>query len=47
MAYIKYSGIGIKAVSACVPKKVIGREELKDLIPEEEIEKTINSIGIK
>lgn len=47
MAYIKYSGIGILAVSACVPKNVLGCEELKYLIPEGEIEKTVNSIGIR
>jgi len=47
MAYIKYSNVGIKAVSACVPKTIVGQDVLKGLIPEEDIEKTINSIGIK
>jgi len=47
MAYIKYSGVGIKAISACVPKTIIGKDELKSLISEEDIDKTINSIGIK
>ena len=47
MAIIRYNGIGIKAISACVPKNVSKNSDLGYLIPEEEIEKTINSIGIK
>jgi len=47
MAIIRFKGIGIKAISACVPKKVSKNSDLGYLIPEEEIEKTINSIGIK
>ena len=47
MATIKYKGVGIRAISACVPKNVSKNSELGYLIPEEEIEKTINSIGIK
>lgn len=46
MATIKYKGVSIKAVSACVPKNVSRNKDLGYLIPEEEIEKTINSIGI-
>ena len=47
MATIKYKGVTIKAISACVPKNVSKNSDLGYLIPEEEIEKTINSIGIK
>lgn len=47
MATIKYRGVTIKAISACVPKNVSKNSDLGYLIPEEEIEKTINSIGIK
>ena len=47
MAEIKYKNIGISAVSACVPKNISSNYELKDLIPIEELEKTVNSIGIK
>lgn len=47
MSIIKYRGVGIRAISACVPKNVSKNSELGYLIPEEEIEKTINSIGIK
>lgn len=47
MAFITYHDVGITAVSACVPKNIISNYELGHLIPPEEIEKTINSIGIK
>ena len=47
MAVIKYKGISIKAISACVPKNVSNNRDLGYLIPEKEIDKTINSIGIK
>ena len=47
MATIKYKGVTIKAISACVPKNVSKNSELGYLIPEDEIQKTINSIGIK
>ncbi|MDR3285847.1 MAG: ketoacyl-ACP synthase III [Prevotellaceae bacterium] len=47
MAFITYTGVGIKAIAACVPPKRIYNKNLGYLIPEEEIEKTINSIGIK
>lgn len=47
MALVRYKGVAIKAISACVPKNVSDNRDLGYLIPEEEIEKTINSIGIK
>lgn len=47
MAIIKYHNVGIKAMSACVPSKVVSNRDLGYLIPEEEIEKTINNIGIE
>lgn len=47
MAQITYKGVGIKAVSACVPKHIDYNKDLGYLIPESEIEKTINSIGIR
>ena len=46
MAKITFHGVGIKALSACVPPEVIYNKDLGYLIPEEEIEKTINNIGI-
>lgn len=47
MAKIKYNHVGIRAISACVPKTVQSNRDLGYLIPEEEIEKTIKSIGIE
>lgn len=46
MASIRNKGVGIKAIAACVPSKKIYNKDLGYLIPDEEIEKTINSIGI-
>ena len=47
MAIIRYKGVRIKAISACVPKNVSKNSDLGYLIPEAEIDKTINSIGVK
>jgi len=47
MAKITFNGVGIKALSACVPQRVVYNKDLGYLIPEEEIEKTINNIGIE
>ena len=46
MAKITFHGVGIKALSACVPANVVSNRDLGYLIPEEEIDKTINNIGI-
>ena len=42
MATIKYKNVGITAMSACVPHKVVSNRDLGYLIPEEEIEKSLN-----
>ena len=47
MAFITYKNVGIRAMAACVPPKKIFNKDLGYLIPEEEIEKTIHSIGIR
>lgn len=47
MATIHFKNVGIRAMSACVPSKVISNRDLGYLIPEEEIEKTIHNIGIE
>jgi len=46
MAIITYHNVGITAISACVPPKIVYNKDLGYLIPEEEIEKTIKNIGI-
>ena len=47
MAILKFNNIGIKAVAACVPPDIRYNKDLTYLIPEEEIDKVINSIGIE
>ena len=47
MAILRFKNIGIKAISACVPKTIESNKDLGYLIPEEEIDKTINNIGIE
>lgn len=48
MATLQFSGIGIRAISACVPANVSkNAEALKGIIPDEEIEKTVHAIGIR
>lgn len=47
MAIIRFNNIGIFAVAACVPQKIMYNKDLGYLISEEEIEKTINNIGIR
>jgi len=47
MAFITYKNVGIRAMAACVPSNIAYNKDLGYLIPEEEIEKTINSIGIR
>ena len=47
MAILKYTDVGIHSVSACVPKKIVRNSELGYLIPQEDLDKTIHSIGIR
>lgn len=47
MAIIRYHNVGIRAMSACVPRTVVHNKDLNYLIPEEEIQKTIDSIGVR
>ena len=46
MAKITFQGVGIKALSACVPSDTVSNKDLGYLIPEEEISKVIDNIGI-
>jgi 3-oxoacyl-[acyl-carrier-protein] synthase-3 len=46
MATIKFKNVGMTAISACVPKKVISNYDLGYMMPEENIEKLVSSIGI-
>lgn len=47
MAYLNFENIGISAVSACVPSKVVYNRDLLELIGPENLEKVINSTGVE
>ena len=47
MASIKFNHVGISAISACVPKTVMGAESLAGILTEENLQKIIETIGIK
>lgn len=47
MALIKFNNIGINSIAACVPKEIQYNSELSYLIPKEELENLINTIGIR
>lgn len=48
MAQLQFSGIGIRALAACVPADVSKNEEaLKGVVPDDDIAKTVNAIGIR
>lgn len=46
MAFLQIPNVVIKGISACVPKNVIKNESLSNFFPEEELKKTIDSVGI-
>ena len=39
MAILKFKNVGIRAVAACVPKKIEYTTELSDIMSEEDIQK--------
>ncbi len=47
MALIKFNNIGITSLAACVPKDIHYNSELSYLIPKDELENLINTIGIR
>ena len=47
MALLRFNNVGMTAIAACVPPKIYDNRNLKDIIPEEEVEKLIKSIGIE
>jgi len=47
MAIIKFKNVGITAIAACVPKKVISNYNLGYMMSKETMEKMVNSIGVK
>lgn len=47
MTILRYDKIGIRAIAACVPKKVEYNKDLGYMMSEEEVQKAINNIGIE
>lgn len=47
MADLRFKGVGIHSIAACVPSGVETNVSLEYLIPKEDLEKTINNIGIR
>ena len=47
MAILRFNDIGIKAISACVPKKIVSNYDLTYMMSEESIEKLVKSTGIR
>ena len=47
MANLKFCGVGIHSIAACVPSQVETNESLEYLIPMEDLRKTIDNIGIR
>ena len=46
MGFIQIPNVVIKGISACVPKTIVKNETLRDVFSEEELKKTIESVGI-
>lgn len=47
MATIRFKGVGLTAMAACVPSNKVFNKSLTSIMPEEEVEKMINSVGIR
>lgn len=47
MAILHFNNVGIKALTACVPKEKAFNKDLSYLMPEDEVSKIIDSVGIK
>ena len=47
MAIINYNNVGITAMAACVPSKVIDNYKYDlDIFPEEDVKKVVDKIGV-
>lgn len=46
MAILKFNNVGIAAVAACVPPRVVSNYDYCNLLPDRELEKVIHSVGI-
>lgn len=46
MAFLKFSGVGITALSACVPKKIINNYEYTQYFSPQEVKEVVDKIGV-
>ena len=46
MALFKFSNVGMTAIAACVPPKIVSNRDLNKIMPQEDVDKLVNSIGI-
>ena len=46
MATIKYTGVGIRAMAACVPSQKVSNEDLTAIMPKEDVDKVVKAVGI-
>ncbi len=46
MAQIRYKNVGIRAMTACVPSRIVYNRDLTTIMSEEEVNKMISSVGI-
>jgi 3-oxoacyl-[acyl-carrier-protein] synthase-3 len=47
MARLEFTNVGVKAISACVPKHIKSNSQLEDLLGSTELEKVLKNIGIR
>ena len=47
MATLKFSNIGISALAACVPSRVIDNYKYTEFFPEEDVKKVVDKIGVR
>ena len=46
MAILKFSNIGISALAACVPRRVVDNYKYTEFFPEEDVRKVVDKIGV-
>ena len=47
MAYLQYEGVGITALSAAVPKRIIANREYTEVFTKEEVAEIVDKTGIE
>lgn len=47
MAILRFKDVGMTAIAACVPQRVVSSSEMESFLPRETVEKLVNAVGIK